>query len=360
MSTYIESLILFILCAALYPAEKLTAYYITFILLIFTIYCFELVVESEKLLIWLGLLLLLLFIFIPELSIFLPMVCYIFFYRKCYLLPYLYILPLVIYLYQTVSYVNYLIFPLTGISFYFAYQSRSRKALRETIHRLRDSSVEQEMILRKNNSYLLASQNDQIYIATLRERNRIAREIHDSVGHMLSRSILQVGALLAICREESVKPYLEDLKETLNEAMNNTRSSVHDLHDEAIDLKDALTRLVNAFTFCPVQFNCEVSKQVPKEIKYCFISILKESFNNIIKHSNASMVSVTVKEHPAFYQLLIEDNGIAASRTLDIPYNGIGLISMKERVDALHGILHISAEHGFRIFVSIPKSDIPL
>lgn len=354
MSTYLESFILFILCAAFYPADKLNAYHITFILLIFTLYCFALVVKKEKNLIRIGLFVLIICFFIPELSVFIPVLSYVFFYRKCYLLPYLYFMPAILYLYKQPGYINVLILPLTGISFYLAYQTREREHLRETIHQLRDSSVEQEMILRKNNTKLLESQNDQIYIATLRERNRIAREIHDNVGHMLSRSILQVGALLAICKNTAIKPHLVTLTDTLNEAMNNVRSSVHDLHDESIDLRDSITSLVNSFTFCGVQFDCDVSRQVSKEIKYCFIAITKEALNNIMKHSNATKVSVTVKEHPSFYQLLIEDNGTSISN-LSTNYTGIGLSNMKERVDAIHGILHISTDHGFRVFVSVPK-----
>ena len=62
--------------------------------------------------------------------------------------------------------------------------------------RLRDTSTELNMALKEKNRNLLEKQDNEIYLATLKERNRIAREIHDNVGHMLSRSILQMGALL--------------------------------------------------------------------------------------------------------------------------------------------------------------------
>ena len=78
-----------------------------------------------------------------------------------------------------------------------------------------------------------------------------------------------------------------------------------------------------------------------------------------MKHSNATKVLITVREHPAFYQLLIEDNGNPAKPFPDfheISSDGMGIPNMRDRVEALHGILHISREHGFRIFISIPKS----
>ncbi|MBR1865951.1 MAG: two-component sensor histidine kinase [Lachnospiraceae bacterium] len=219
---------------------------------------------------------------------------------------------------------------------------------------LRDNSVETEMMLNRKNIQLIKHQNETIYIATLKERNRIAREIHDNVGHMLSRSILQVGALLTICKDEVIKVHLDSLKSTLDDAMNSIRSSVHDLHDESIDFTDAVHDLVGHFTFCPVKLECDISRDVPKEIKYCFLAILKEALNNTIKHSNATTVSITLREQPGFYQLLMEDNGTILP-DLNTDAAGIGLSNMRNRVDALHGILHISADHGFRIFVSVPK-----
>ena len=162
--------------------------------------------------------------------------------------------------------------------------------------------------------------------------------------------------MLAICKDETLKPHLTTLKDSLDTAMNSIRNSVHDLHDESIDLKHALENLVENFDFCPVQLECETSKHIPKDIKYCFLAITKEALNNTIKHSNATKITITVKEHPGFYQLLLEDNGTnTSSKNTEIDYTGIGLSNMKERVDALHGIIHIKNENGFRIFVSVQK-----
>ena len=356
MSTYIESFILFILCAVLYPTASFDAFHIACILCLLAIYCFELITNKEKTLIFLGIFALVICFLLPELSTFLPLLCYMFFYRKCYWMPFLYVIPCILYLQQNPNYVNLSVFLLAGLSLYFAYNNHERKRLKKTLYALRDINVESEMALKQRNRQILENQNDQIYIATLKERNRIAREIHDNVGHMLSRSILQVGALLAVCKDETLKPHLETLKDTLDHAMNSIRNSVHDLHDESIDLKQALEGLTKDFTFCQIFLDCDVSKLVPKDVKYCFLAIVKEAMNNTIKHSNATKLSITIKEHPAFYQLLIEDNGTTADtsrRSADT--SGIGLTNMKERVNAIHGIIHISNEQGFRIFVSEPK-----
>ena len=70
-----------------------------------------------------------------------------------------------------------------------------------------------------------------------------------------------------------------------------------------------------------------------------------------MRHSNATKASVLVREHPALYQLCIEDNGSACTLETD----GIGIANMEERVHSLHGNLHILTDNGFKIFITVPK-----
>lgn len=359
MSTYIDSILLFILCLLAYLPVKPDPMHITGILFLITIYCFELLCPSDKQRSYLGIIILILCFFFPEMAVFLPWHCYVFFLHRQYVPSGLYLLPVLIYSDRVSSEPILFLLLVAAISFYLAYTNRIRTGLVKQIHLLRDDSVERELTLQEANRKVLENQNDQIYIATLRERNRIAREIHDNVGHMLSRSILQTGALLSICRDETLTSHLSALKDTLNLAMDNIRNSVHDLRDDSIDLKSALQGITDSFAFCPVLLQCDISHHLSQNIKYCFLTVTKEALNNIMKHSNATKVLITVREHPAFYQLLIEDNGNPAKSFPDshkISFDGMGIQNMRDRVEALHGILHISKEHGFRIFISIPKS----
>ena len=74
------------------------------------------------------------------------------------------------------------------------------ECLEEELRRTQDDSKERDILLTEKNRTLLEKQDYEIYNATLRERNRIAREIHDNVGHLLSRSILLVGAAKQLIR----------------------------------------------------------------------------------------------------------------------------------------------------------------
>lgn len=245
---------------------------------------------------------------------------------------------------------------LLGCVFALVLQKNTEKQseLKQKLRVIKDDSEEKNILLSEKNKALQEKQDYEIYAATLKERNRIAREIHDNVGHVLSRSILLVGAAKAVNKDDNMDAVLGSLDESLNSAMDSIRSSVHDLHDEAVNLQEALNGIVQEFTFCPVKFTYDMSKEVPKEIKYCFISIVKEGLANIMRHSNATNVWVVVREHPALYQLCIEDNGSKKEKETGCS-NGIGLQNMQERVKALQGNFQISNKAGYRIFITVPK-----
>ena len=240
------------------------------------------------------------------------------------------------------------------VAYFVKKRTLSLETLRQDYNALRDTTRETALQLEKKNKMLREKQDYELNLATLSERNRIARDIHDNVGHMLSRSILQTGALLAISTEAQTREGLVQIKETLSEAMDSIRSSVHDLHDESLDLQVELQTLIKKFEFCPVKFDYDVESALDKEVKYCFIAVVKEAFSNIIRHTQASEVTLVVREHPGLIQLVVQDNG---SGRANPDSTGMGLKNISDRVAALNGNVHITADRGFRIFISVPKND---
>lgn len=268
---------------------------------------------------------------------------------------------------------------LLGIAIVLGRRTGRMEFLETEMIRLRDTSTELNLVLREKNKNLMEKQDYEIHLATLRERNRIAREIHDNVGHMLSRSILQIGALTTIHKEEPLHEQLGSVNETLNQAMNSIRESVHDLHDDSIDLRQAITDATREMQErYHMTIDYDMSPEVPRNVKYCFITTIKEAMSNIVKHSNADKITLILREHPGFYQLTVEDNGgtktlgdeatsvlaeecaasqgkLGVAETTRKEREGIGLSNMRERVEALHGTFRIHRERGFQIFISIPK-----
>lgn len=255
-----------------------------------------------------------------------------------------------------------LLIGVTGFLLAYLLQSRSVQYQQADtrLRQIQDDSREHNLLLAEKNKAILEAQNYEIYAATLRERNRIAREIHDNVGHVLSRSILLLGAVKTVNREPALTALLKDLDISLNSAMDSIRNSVHDLHEESVNLKETVQNLVRDFTFCPIELHYDMSFSVAGPVRYCFISITKEALSNIIKHSNASRVQISMQEHPGLYQLRIEDNGTTCSRKKTSPSSlpgGIGLTNMRDRVQALDGTFRILTDSGFRIFITIPKKN---
>ncbi|MDR1801430.1 MAG: histidine kinase [Lachnospiraceae bacterium] len=305
-------------------------------------------------------------IFWPEMALFFPIVAYSMAERKTYIL--LCISALVAIFRSPLPINQALFFVIAGglMAVLLHFRTLFVDTLKKKITLLRDTTAERAILLEERNKSLVAKQNAEVYAATLRERNRIAREIHDNVGHLLSRSILMVGALKAVSAANPDAPgadIVKDLDATLNTAMTSIRESVHDLHDEAIDLEDSLRLLLKEYNYCETAFIYDASKDIPREVKYSFIAIVKEALNNVTKHSNATKVSVTVREHPGLYQLRIEDNGATGGgggRPADdgipaVDNRGMGIENMTGRVKSLGGNIQITRTNGYRIYITVPR-----
>lgn len=241
----------------------------------------------------------------------------------------------------------------TGVvlSVYLAYSTSGIVRLKHINLRMRDDNEEFRKYTNEKNELLRTQQDNEIALATLKERNRIAREIHDNVGHLLSRAIVQMGALQAVYREAPFSDAIKQVSATLDESMDNIRRSVHDLHNESFDLKRALSDMAEKSIGFSVCLNYDMGDDAPLQVKYCAVSIVSEALHNVEKHSDATRVQVTVAEHPAFYQLIINDNGHPGT----INESGIGLHNMESRIKELDGSISFSTDKGFRIFGTIPK-----
>ena len=82
---------------------------------------------------------------------------------------------------------------------------------------------------------------------------------------MLTRAILMVGALRTTHPEPDLAVSLSLLNDTLDQAMNSIRQSVHDLHDSSADLKESLELLIRDFTYCPVSLQYAMQPDIPRE-----------------------------------------------------------------------------------------------
>lgn len=354
MSVLIDKLILLISCFIFYLINTKDIAGIFYFLGAISITCLISYFDTKKASALLIIAFVIISLIFPGFCFYLPLVAYDLFLYRHRVLSFAALFAFINFTMSNTLIIALVILSICGISLWLQYKSERLKQLQFDFKKLRDTSTEYNLLLRSKNKDLIEKQDYEIHLATLRERNRIAREIHDNVGHVLSRSLLQLGAIMAINKDEKQTPALSALKDTLSTAMNSIRESVHGLHDESIDLHATVQGLIKDFDNYELDFDFDMSTEIPKNIKYCLVAITKEALSNISKHSNATSISMHYREHPGFYQLLIEDNGT----NITVNSSGIGLENMEDRVTGLNGTFRTNIENGFRIFVSIPKTKL--
>lgn len=238
---------------------------------------------------------------------------------------------------------------------------RAAASNRQTRDNLRGRALE----LAAKNRDLMDRQEYEVELATLAERARIAREIHDNVGHLLTRATLQVEALRVVHADEPrVAADFADVGTTLGEALDTVRASVHALREDSIDLSVQMRKVVADVTAAaPLAVELDVRcDRVPPNVCSCLLAVTREALSNVLRHAAAERVVLRCVEHPGFFQLEVTDDGTARSADGTAAdgtaaSTGMGLASMRERVEALGGTFRAGpcADGGWRVFAAVPK-----
>lgn len=216
---------------------------------------------------------------------------------------------------------------------------------------VRDSLKEDALYLKKYNEQLMVDKEKNIRIAILTERNRIAREIHDSIGHTISSSILQVKAL-KINSDANLKEPLDLLQNTLDKGMNDIRKSLQGLRDESLDLKSRIEAIIDEATNLNIELFYNIEDDLDYNLKFDILSVVKESITNTTKHSNATKLNISLFSQPKFYSIIIEDNG---DKPPSFENKGIGLDYMNETANKYNGFFNYKFENGFKIHLTLMK-----
>lgn len=240
---------------------------------------------------------------------------------------------------------------LSLIAIYFFYSKKQLLLLRHSNRTLQNDLHEKVLsFVRVENQ-----KEKDIEIAILSERNRIARQIHDAIGHTLSSGILQAEALKLSAPEELTEDF-DTLQQTLKSGMFDIRRSLHHLHSSSLHLQEELTKIAKQSQPLSVELNCHLNEEtMDYALKFELISIVKEAVTNVNKHSDATKLSVRFTENPGFYALSIKDNGLIPPATDQPNQPGIGLISLQEFAKKHSGNLSFGFDRGFYIHLTLKK-----
>ena len=213
--------------------------------------------------------------------------------------------------------------------------------------------------LQRTNEELEKSLMDNARLAEIRERNRIAREIHDTLGHTLTGLAAGIDACIALAGDD--KPALRNQLDLLSKVSRNgikdIRMSVSSLRPDAperLNLKNAIEELVeNTKRVAGVNINLDcdiINLKFDEDEEMAIYRIVQESLTNAIRHGKAKNIDVSIKKNYGSINLLICDDGIGCE---DIKA-GFGLRHIRERVNMLKGQVNFSSEDGFKVEAMIP------
>ena len=241
-----------------------------------------------------------------------------------------------------------------------ALRTLQEETVRMSLHAVRDDLREKVLTLQDTNARLLHAQDHELRAAALSERTRIAREIHDGVGHLLTRLLLQVKALQVVHRDApGVVDDLTTLDDGLDEALDSMRRSVHALSDDGEELATSLNLLGSRCGIDSVSVDCSTEVEPPATVARCVVAVVREALTNAARHGGARSARVAVTDYPAFWQVTVDNDGIVPAEGEPAVDgrggSGLGLRSMTERVEALGGRVRITPRPRFTVFATIPK-----
>jgi PAS domain S-box-containing protein len=201
------------------------------------------------------------------------------------------------------------------------------------------------------------------------ERRKISRELHDSVGQALTGLHLNLDLLSndISAREQSAIDKIRNMKLIINETLNDIRQMAFELRPTILDdfgIIPALRLYLNRFS---KQTNIEIIFSLPEKLikrtpkgEAALYRVVQEAMTNVVKHSHAKRVSITVNSTPTMLTLDVIDDGVgfdaARLQKAEYLYQGLGLLSMRERIVEVDGILRIKSEvgQGTTIHIEIP------
>lgn len=225
------------------------------------------------------------------------------------------------------------------------------------LHALQDDLQDKVIDLREKNRELEDARVYESHAAALAERTRIAREIHDSVGHQLTRLVLEVEALKVVHRADpDAVSELGELSDGLGEALTSMRTSVHALEDSAVDVGVELNRLAGQSGIAFADVACNFEAAPPAEVSRCLVAVTREALTNAARHAHAAHATVHVTGFPGIWQLRVENDGDVPADVTGLEGRGMGLRGMRERVEGFGGTLLVKSDgRRFSVFASIPR-----
>lgn len=227
--------------------------------------------------------------------------------------------------------------------------------LKNTTENLKLKTLEQNETYNK----LLKSNRDLEEMIILKERNKIARDIHDTIGHCLTTALIEIEAgktLINKNKELSFEKFML-AQGQVKKCLDDVRHSVRTLkgEDENTDFMEILIEMIintERHTDITIRYEIDNFHNLPLDISKTIYRTVQEGLTNGIKHGKSTVFVISIKKNNDNIDTIIQDNGIGCRCII----KGFGLSAMEDRVTEVGGKLIIESEkdEGFTLRLSIP------
>lgn len=195
-------------------------------------------------------------------------------------------------------------------------------------------------------------------LVKLEERQRIARDLHDTLGQKLSLIGLKsdLAGRLIVEHPSRAQAEIADVRQTARVALKEVRELVTQMRGTR--LQDELFRIRQILKAAQIEFSLEgdpeqldISLMNENVLSMC----LKEAVTNIVKHSSATACSIVIKPSRGEFIVTIQDNGVGIAVN-SFYFKGNGLKGMKERLEFVNGSMEITSNEGTMLTIKVPSS----
>lgn len=194
-------------------------------------------------------------------------------------------------------------------------------------------------------------------LRVMEERQRIARDLHDTLGQKLSLIGLKsdLAVKLVMRNPESAKNELLDIRQTARTALKEVRELVSDMRGTRLDEELLHIRQILDAAEINFHFQGDLSAiTVPLLVENVLSMCLKESVTNIVKHSKAETCIVFIRQTPDELLLTIQDDGVGFAETYD-QSDGNGLAGIRERLEFINGSVEVDSGSGTIVKIRVPN-----
>jgi two-component system sensor histidine kinase DesK len=184
------------------------------------------------------------------------------------------------------------------------------------------------------------------------ERERIAQDLHDILGHTLSVIIMkaELASRLFERDPQKAKTEIEAVERISRSALQEVRQAIHGYHDGDLQREFEGMKATLETAGIKVEQRCDTTDMTLSQERVLAL-VLREAATNIVRHANASRCEITLQKSDAAHQLIIHDNGRGG-----VGEEGMGMRGIRERVAAIGGTVSWKSESGTELTITVPMT----